>query len=79
MAALIIKSKNPENLRLLAEIAKKMGDTAHTINLDDMEDFVFGEMMNEAKTGKTVSREDVINKYLSGGLSQSHQLRGYHR
>ena len=60
MAALIIKSKNPENLRLLAEIAKKMGDTAHTISLDEMEDLVFGEMMNEAKTGKTVSREEVM-------------------
>jgi hypothetical protein len=60
MAALIIKSKNPENLRLLAEIAKKMGDTAQTISLNDMEDLVFGEMMNKAKTGKTVSREEVM-------------------
>ena len=62
MAALIIESKNPENLRLLAEIAKKMGDSAQTISTHDMEDLVFGEMMNKAKTGKTVSREEVMKK-----------------
>jgi 4-hydroxy-3-methylbut-2-enyl diphosphate reductase IspH len=62
MAALIIESKNPENLKLLAEIAKKMGDKAHTISIDDMEDLVFGKMMDEVKTGKTVSRENVMQK-----------------
>ena len=62
MAALIIESNKPENLRLLAEIAKKMGDKTQTISLNDMEDLIFGEMINEAKTSNTVSREDVMKK-----------------
>ena len=57
MAALIIKSQNPENLTLLSEIARNMGDTAQTISMDDVEDILFGEMMNKSKTGKIVSRE----------------------
>lgn len=64
MAALIIESKNPENFKLLAEIAKKKGDTAKAISSDDMEDILFGQMMDKAKTGKTVSKDDVMKKLL---------------
>ena len=62
MAALIIESKNPENLKLLTEIAKKLGDKVQAISVEDIEDLVFGQMMNKDKTGKTVSRDEVMKK-----------------
>ncbi len=62
MAALIIESNNPKNLKLLAEIAKKMGDKVQSISVDDMEDLVFGKMMDKEKTGKTVLRDEVMKE-----------------
>lgn len=62
MAALIIESKNPENLKLLAEIARKMGDKAQELTTDDMEDLILGQMIDKAKTGKVASREAVMKK-----------------
>ena len=65
MAALIIESKNPENLKILALLAKKLGDKVKSISLDDTEDMLFGEMMQKDETGKYVSK-DVLFKKLSG-------------
>lgn len=62
MAALVIESSNPSNLKLLAELAKKMGDYATSIQSADVEDLFFGEMINTEKTGEQVSREDVMRK-----------------
>ena len=56
-----------------------MRDKAHTFSLDDMEELVFGEVMKKAKPGKNSFCEEFMNKYLSDGLSQSHQLGEYHR
>jgi len=61
MAALIIESSNPDNLKLLASIAKKLGDKAKTISLTDMEDLFLGQMMTEVKTGIDVSESDIMN------------------
>ncbi len=60
MAALIIESKNPENLKILASLAKKLGDNVKSVSIDDMEDMFFGEMMKKVKTGKTVSRDSIM-------------------
>lgn len=62
MGALIIESKNRQNLKLLAELAKRMGDKVQSITVDDMEDLLFGQMMDKSKTGKYVSKEAVMKK-----------------
>ncbi|WP_026902497.1 hypothetical protein [Pedobacter glucosidilyticus] len=62
MAALIIESKNPENLKILASLAKKLGDNVKSISTDDLEDLLFGEMMQKAETGKYVSKEVLFKK-----------------
>lgn len=36
-----------------------------SINDEQLEDLVFGKMMEEAKTGETVSKEDVIKSLRS--------------
>lgn len=60
MAALLIESKNPENLKILASLAKKLGDNAKTISTDEMEDMLFGEIIQKTKTGKKVSRDSIM-------------------
>ena len=60
MTALIIESKNPDNLKILASLAKMLGDNVKAIDIDDIEDLLFGKMMKNIKTGKTTSRESVM-------------------
>ena len=60
MSALIIESKNPDNLKILASLAKMLGDNVKAIDIDDIEDLLFGKMMENLKTGKTTSRESVM-------------------
>jgi hypothetical protein len=43
-----------------------------------MEDFTFGEMMKEAKTGKTVTRETIMEKLkLSFNLTSRLKIKGF--
>lgn len=58
MGAIVIKS-DAKSLKLIMEIAKRMGGVVAKLDNDQPEDFTFGEMMKEAKTGKTVSRETI--------------------
>lgn len=60
MDAIIIKRKSKDNLRLLAELAKKLGEEVSTLYNDQMEDMVLCKLMKQVKTGKSVSRKTVI-------------------
>lgn len=62
MAALIIETTNTRNLKLIAELAKQLGINVKSISIDDMEDMLFGEMIDKAKTGKYVSKKALIEK-----------------
>lgn len=61
MGAIVIKSDS-KSLKLIMEIAKRMGGQVAKLDDDQLEDFTFGEMMKEAKTGKLVSRETIMQK-----------------
>lgn len=61
MGAIVIKS-DAKSLKLIMEIAKRMGGEVAKLDNEQLEDFTFGEMMKEAKTGKTVSRETIMQK-----------------
>lgn len=62
MSAIVIKS-DAKSLKLIMEIAKRMGGEVGKIDDDQLEDFTFAEMMKKAKTGKTVSRETIMQKF----------------
>jgi hypothetical protein len=62
MAAILIESNNPSNLKLIAELAKKLGEQVSTLSKSQQEDIAFGKMMEAEKTGKAVSREAVMAK-----------------
>lgn len=60
MSALIIESKNPENLKILSSLAKMLGDQVKAIDVEEIEDLLFGKMMENVKTGDKVSRENIM-------------------
>lgn len=61
MAALIIESTNSKNLKLIAELAKQLGIKVKSVSLEDKEDYIFGEMIQKAKTGVLISKDDLFN------------------
>jgi hypothetical protein len=61
MGAIVIKSDS-KSLKLITEIARRMGGEVTKLDNEQLEDFTFGEMLKEAKTGKTVSRETIMQK-----------------
>ena len=61
MGAIVIKSDS-KSLKLIMEIAKRLGGQVAKLDDEQLEDFTFGEMLKEAKTGKSVSRETIMQK-----------------
>jgi hypothetical protein len=62
MGAIVIKS-DAKSLKLIMEIVRRMGGEVAKLDDEQLEDFTFAEMMKEAKTGKTVSRETIMQKF----------------
>ena len=61
MGAIVIKS-DTKSLKLIMEIAQRMGGEVAKLNDEQLEDLTFGEMLKKAKTGRTVSRETIMQK-----------------
>ena len=61
MGAIIIKADKKSN-KILAELAKKLGGNVIDLNQEQYEDFVLGTLMDNVKTGKTVSRASILKK-----------------
>ena len=61
MGAIIIKGDSESN-KILGRLAEKLGNKVISINEEEFEDFAFGKLMDENKTGETVSREEIMRK-----------------
>jgi len=61
MGAIVIKNDS-KSLKLITELAKRLGSKVAKLDDEQFEDFTFGEMMKEAKTGELVSRETILQK-----------------
>jgi hypothetical protein len=61
MNAIVIQS-DTKSLKIISELAKQLGGNVIKLNSEQLEDFTFGEMVKEAKTGKTVTRETIMEK-----------------
>ncbi len=64
MSALIIKA-DKKSKKILSDLAKKLGGNVMSINDEQLEDLVFGKMIDDAKTGETVSKEDFLKSLRS--------------
>jgi hypothetical protein len=62
MAAIVIRSKSTTNLKLLMELAKRLGESASALSDEQLEDLSLGFLMKKEKTGKNVSREAIMKK-----------------
>ena len=60
MATIITKSENAKNLRLLASLAKRLGDQATSVNAEALEDLMLGELMNRQKTGEKADKQKIL-------------------
>jgi hypothetical protein len=65
MEAIIIKSENAENLKLLVDLAKKLGEEVSSLDAEQAEDFALGVLMSQERTGEEVSRDAIMNKLRS--------------
>ena len=65
MAAIIIKSNSEDNLRLLIELAKKLGEDVTKLSEEQLEDISLGNLMKKVRTGKNVSKETVMRQLRS--------------
>lgn len=62
MNALIIKSKSRSDLKLLKELATRMGLESKILTKEEIEDWGLTVLMKQADRSKTVSKETVISK-----------------
>jgi len=61
MSAIIIRADNHGN-KILSELAKKLGADVLTLNDQQFEDIALGTLMENQKTGQTVTREEIFRK-----------------
>ncbi|MGY5846181.1 hypothetical protein ACW6QP_02085 [Salegentibacter sp. HM20] len=60
METIVINTKNSGNAELLLELARKLGEKGRKLSKEEQEDFLLGSIMAADKTGKTVSRESIM-------------------
>ncbi len=61
MGALVIKISKKNNL-LISRLAKELGGKVISIDDEQFEDLALGNLMDNVKTGETVSRENIMKK-----------------
>lgn len=60
MEVIVIKGEN-KIVKLLIQLAKNLGASVSKLNKNELEDFNFGRMINESKTGKLDDKKKVID------------------
>lgn len=61
MNTILVKLDKSHN-KIIAELIKKLGGSVMEVNNVVLEDLLLGSMMEEEKTGKTVSRSTIMKK-----------------
>jgi hypothetical protein len=59
MSALVIKADN-KSKKIISELVKKLGGNVMSINDEQLENIVFGKMIQDSKSGELVSKDEVI-------------------
>ncbi len=61
MGAIVIQADS-ESKKILSALAKRLGAQVTLIDEDQYEELLLGTLMDEEKTGKTVSRDSIFKK-----------------
>lgn len=65
METIVISSESKSNIKLLKDLAKKLGDSVKTLSNEQLEDLTFGQMLQKAETGNLVDESEVLKKLRS--------------
>ena len=59
MGAIVIEA-DAKSKKIFKALAEKLGADVTAMNAEQYEDFLLGNLMEEEKTGKTVSKKEII-------------------
>lgn len=62
METIVINTRNKDNAKLILQLIKKIGDKGKILSKTDQEDFLLGMIIQESKSGKKVTKSDVLKK-----------------
>ena len=62
MSAIVIKSNSKANIKILKELAEKLGTSVASIHDEQAEDLLLGKLMESEKTGELVDRDTIFEK-----------------
>ena len=65
MDVLVIEPNNEEDLRLIIQLAKKLGSKIATLGKEDVEDLALFGLMKKVKTGEKEERDVIMKKLKS--------------
>jgi hypothetical protein len=58
MDTIVIKPKNKRDIEFWLNLAKRTGNKAKTVNEDDLEDFLFGKLIEKDVHSGTLSEQE---------------------
>lgn len=62
METLLVQSNSKKDIKMQAELAKKIGLKVKIISNDDLEDIGLANAMKKGRTGEFVDTEEFLNK-----------------
>lgn len=62
MGAILIKSKDNSELKFVKELLRRLRIKNKELSDDDFENVLFGEIMRDRRTGKSVSKATITKK-----------------
>ena len=65
MKALVVQARDKSEMKLVADVLKKMGIKSSEMDAEDLEDFLLGEAMKKADRTKKVSRDTIMKNLTS--------------
>ena len=61
MQSILIQTNSKSTQKLLIQLAQKLGNKVSILKPSLIEDLAFGTMIQDAKTGKTVSKKSIVS------------------
>jgi hypothetical protein len=62
METLLLQSESKKDMKMMADLAQKIGLKAYLLNKNDMEDMALAEAMKKSRTGKYVNTTAYLKK-----------------
>ncbi len=61
MQSILIQTNSKSTQKLLIQLAQKLGNKVSILKPSMVEDLAFGTMIQDVKTGKTVSKKSIVS------------------